>query len=242
MNNNIKKIEEKDSSLYYKKELNNLLDVCIQSYINTDYEKLEVELRKYRKIKRKMSDEIDSFENDEEKTIIYKSKFVQTYNIMNKLLNIYIKKQKINNEIISVLQSFSKAREVIFYLYKNHNVRQNMIIKSNIDIKRSTLSDLLNKLISIRCVDRINVGKYPIYNLTIDCRRYVYDNFEQFNEVRIISRQELDSDRNNFIEKKEKAKWGNNIYQKKLYYPEINKMVKEDYCVYGRNKETISNT
>ena len=125
---------------------------------------------------------------------------------------------------------------------KNHNVRQNMIIKSNIDIKRSTLSDLLNKLISIRCVDRINVGKYPIYNLTIDCRRYVYDNFEQFNEVRIISRQELDSERNNFIEKKEKAKWGNNIYQKKLYYPEINKMVKEDYCVYGRNKETISNT
>lgn len=242
MNDNIKKIEEKDSSLYYKKELNNLLDVCIQSYINTDYEKLEVELRKYRKIKRKMSDEIDSFENDEEKTIIYKSKFVQTYNIMNKLLNIYIKKQNINNEIISVLRSFSKAREVIFYLYKNHNVRQNMIIKSNIDIKRSTLSDLLNKLISIRCVDRINVGKYPIYNLTIDCRRYVYDNFEQFNEFRIISKQELDSERNNFIEKKEKAKWGNNIYQKKFYDPEINKMVKEDYCVYGRNKETISNT
>ena len=242
MNDNIKKIEEIDSSLYYKKELNNLLDICIQSYINTDYEKLEVELRKYRKIKRKMSDEIDSLENDEEKTIIYKSKFVQTYNIMNKLLNIYIKKQKINNEIISVLQSFSKAREVIFYLYKNYNVRQNMIIKSNIDIKQSTLSDLLNKLISIRCVDRINVGSHPIYNLTIDCRRYVYDNFEQFNEVRIISKQELDSERNNFIEKKEKANWGNNIYQKKLYHPEINKMVKEDYCVYGRNKETISNT
>lgn len=236
-----KNIKDIDNSI--KMELNDFTCICVQAYMNSDYENIESILRKYRKKKRKVAMEIKSLEDLNDKTMVYKGQFVQTYNLMNKLLEIRNQKQNIKNQIIGVMQSSSKAKEVIFYLYKNDNVRQNMI-KKEINIKSTTLYDLLNKLISIRCVERLGNGSYPVYNLTIDCRRYVYENFEQFNEVRMVyqKKEMIDEETNNFFEGFEKRKLSEidkGISLKKYVYQEFNNKIKGDYIQYGKIKETI---
>lgn len=91
-------------------ELNDFTCICVQAYMNSDYENIESILRKYRKKKRKVAMEIKSLEDLNDKTMVYKGQFVQTYNLMNKILEIRNQKQNIKNEIIGVMQSSSKAK------------------------------------------------------------------------------------------------------------------------------------
>lgn len=211
-------IVNKETNANIKMQLNDFTNVCLKAYLDNNYENLEQALMKERKLKKRIVEDINIMEAESGENVYqsfkYRYQYIQTYNIMNKLLNLHIRKQNIEKDIIGVINSFGRARDVIFFLYNNSDVRQ-CTMKNQMDISPSTLHDLLEELVSIRCVEKIYAKKIPIYNLTVDGRRYVDDNFGSFNEVRIINKEELrDCQKNVFEQRLEKSKlMDNNIIQ-----------------------------
>lgn len=234
LNNNV--LISNGNNTKMKMELNDLTNVCLQAYLDNNYENLEQVLKKNRKRKKQVLEDIKSLEAECVEGVYqafeYRYQYIQTYNIMNKMLNLQDRKRSIQNDMIGVMNSFRRARDVIFFLYKNSNVRQ-CTMKRQMDISPSTLHDLLNALESIRCVEKIKISYYPVYNLTVDGRRYVDDNFSLFNEVRIIDKEELrDCQKSVFEQKTEKSKLleNNAIHEMKRYEYQYSTKNKKEEC------------
>ena len=72
----------------------------------------------------------------------------------------------------------------------------------------------------------------------------MYENFEQFNEVRMMyqKKEMIDEETNIFFEGVERRKLSEidkGISLKKYAYQEFNNKIKGDYIQYGKIKETI---
>lgn len=198
-----------DEMIKMEMKVNEFTNLCLQSYIEDNFDDLELLLKHHRKARKKITKEIQSIED---MSIVYKCQFVQTYNIMDKILNIVNRKQSIKNDMVGITSTFKDAKAVIFYLYSNTYVRQ-CNISHEFNIPKSTLSDLLKALVTVRCVEKIeSSNRYPIYNLTIDGRRYVEENYNEFNEKSIIDQDELMySNQQIFTQKKEIDKLSNKL-------------------------------
>lgn len=110
--------------------------------------------------------------NYADQSIIQYTKMVQTYNIFNKLVQSQERRASFAENISLVEKRYGKAREVLIYLYHHVHV-QHKELKDILGIRPSTLSDLLNVLMEINCVEKIESGRCSFYNLTNDGRKYL---------------------------------------------------------------------
>lgn len=188
----------------YEKELNQMqmqnnefAQMCIQLFEEKSYEELELYLEQYRKKRKLLKKELDN----QDLSIVYKSQFVQTFNIMYKLLEISNREHDLQINVIGITKNRKNAKPVILYLYKNPYARQRDI-RNNINIARTTLSDLLKELVSARLVHKFENNENPFYELTVEMAQYVKNNFEDFNEVEIIDYDEIINYKKDVIEVK----------------------------------------
>lgn len=142
-------------------------------YVNGNLADLSKKLSDTRKIRKILKRELDSIP---EQTVVLVGQYVQTYNIFNKLTQ--LKKRNINfaEELVFAIKKHSEAKRIIQYLYKHPNTQHEVICKE-LDIPRSTLSDVMLILEEIHCIIRISIGKYTLYELSDEARQFVKKNY-----------------------------------------------------------------
>lgn len=180
----------------------------ISSYEDEDIKQLKNILDNTRDIRKKITSDLRESENQKE---ICESKFVQTYNIFNELYRDSVEKKFISTQIDLLITINSKTRDIIYYMY-NHVFVQHKDIKQNINISGSTLSNVLKRLETNKCITKIPIGKYSFYSLTVDTRAYVernmkkewqatdFDNFKTRSTQ--LTKERMEIDKNNYNSEK----------------------------------------
>lgn len=159
----------------------------LQSYLEHDLSEVNRLLREQRRLRKTLTNEIRNYADQ---SIILYTKLVQTYNIFNKLVQSQERRDNFAENISIIEKRYSRAREVLVYLYQHVHV-QHKELKETLRICPSTLSDLLNVLADIGCVEKIESGRCSFYNLTNDGRKYL-------REVHPYIDKELSVDRDRF--------------------------------------------
>lgn len=140
-----------------------------QAYFERDFGEINRLLQEQRSLRKTLTNELRNYADQ---SIVLYTKLVQTYNIFNKLIQNEEQKKDFAENILLVEKRYEKAREVLVYLYRHAHV-QHKELKNDLGIPPSTLSDLLNVLRDIECVEKIESGRCSFYNLTNDGRKYL---------------------------------------------------------------------
>lgn len=177
-----------------------ITDSYLQAYQNKDFATMNQMLHEQRKLRKELTVELRKCQVQ---SIISAGKVVQTYNIFNKISQIENEKKSFGQEMDIVIQSYRHAREVLVYLYK-HKHAQHKILKEEFDIAASTLSDLLEVLIEMDCVERLKNGKYSFYNLTNEGRKYVKDTIKGVDDEVIVDMDTFKECSRNISKKKQR--------------------------------------
>ena len=153
-------------------------DDFLSAYESNDLNQLKEILDSQRFIRRIFTQELRK--NHNPITIIL-SKFVQTYNIFNKILQLNSEKKDFESQMVVVTKSYSKAEDILVYLYRHAYVRHKELA-ANLDISRSTLTDTLQILERYECIEKIGKTKCALYSLTSAGRKYVRDNLSEVGD------------------------------------------------------------
>lgn len=195
----------------FQKLLMESTNTYFQAYFERDFGEINQILQEQRSLRKTLTNEMRNYPDQ---SIVVYAKLVQTYNIFSKLVQNEEQRKDFAENISFVERRYERAREVLVYLYKHMHV-QHKELKDNLGIPPSTLSDLLNVLREIECVERIESGRCSFYNLTNAGRKYL-------RQVHPDIDQEWDIDRDSFgVEVREivkEKKRAENIISRTDYY------------------------
>lgn len=174
------------------------VDSFLNSLINKDMVAVEQMLKKQRKIRKLITEELRRYPDE---AVIISSKYVQTYNLMNKMLQNERRKRNIAVTMKLIEQSYVHTKKVLIYLYRHVNV-QHKTLANVMDIPKSTLSDLLRVLETAGCVEKIEQGKFSFFNLTVEGRKYVRETVTDIDQEVIVDQRSFRSDVLRLVENK----------------------------------------
>jgi len=216
----INEISLDQSDDFLEEELFIITDSYLQAYQKNDYKALHQMLKEQRKLRKELTKKLRTCYDQ---TMIIASKFLQTYNIFNKLVQEENYKQTFKLEMDFIKQTHNKTKVVLWYLYKNDCV-QHKTLKEKADMPASTLTNLLQLLEDVECVEKIKSGKNSFYRLTNEGCQYA-DNMFRDNEEIIIEEGDfrinsLGIMKNRYVleTKAEKYKFNLNYSNRRAYY------------------------
>lgn len=165
-------------------------DSYLQAYQKNDFEALQKMLECQRKVRNELTIELRGCQYQ---AIVISSKLVQTYNIFNKIIHTENEKKHFEKNMDMVEQTHKNVKQVLKYLYKHMHV-QHKILKQELEIPGSTLTDLLNVLEKVECIERIKSGKCSFYNLTNEGRQYARNKIRGIEDEIIIDPERFRDD------------------------------------------------
>lgn len=175
-----------------------MVDSFLDGYANKDLAGVEQMLKDQRKLRKQLTGELREHSDE---IVVISSKYVQTYNLMNKMVQNEKRRRGIADTMSFIEQSYSHTRAVLRYLYRHTNV-QHKILSDRLDIPKSTLSDLLKVLEMAGCVERMQKGKFSFFNLTVEGRKYVRENINGIDREVVIDQRAFRSGVQELVEVK----------------------------------------
>lgn len=144
---------------FIEKEKNELLYL----YLNKNYDELSSKLESQRKLRREFTKII----KDNQSPIVYIAQYIQVYNLINKIFQEDIKKQKFNNKAKCVFNQYKSAKLVVEYIYKYPFVNLKKILNT-IEIDPEKVIEILKQLVDIDFVNAITCNDQIYYTITAD--------------------------------------------------------------------------
>lgn len=161
------------------------VDSLLDAFVNKDMILVEQMLKDQRKLRKMITEELRGYSDE---AVVVSSKYIQTYNLINKMVQNEKRRNRIGDNMCMIEQSYSDTRKVLVYLYRHTHV-QHKVLTRELDIPRSTLSDLLKVMEKAGCVEKISTGKFSFFSLTVEGRRYVKESVDGVEREVIIDQQ-----------------------------------------------------
>lgn len=165
-------------------------DAYLDAYENNHLDHLKELLNNQRRLRRLLTAKLRDYPDQ---VAIVSSKFVQTYNIFNKILQLNMDRHNLESQMAIIIKSYSRAEDILSYLYRHAHVRHKTLLEE-LKIPRSTLTDTLQILERYDCVERIGEGRGALYNLTNEGRKYVRNNLNGIDNEIIIDYDSFQKD------------------------------------------------
>lgn len=174
------------------------VDTFLGGFENKDLDRIEQMLNEQRRLRKVISREIRRYPDE---AVVVSCKYVQTYNLMNKMVQSEKRRRNIADTMALIEQTYTHTRKVLIYLYRHTNVQHGVLVKA-LNIPKSSLSDLLKVLEKAGCVERIQNGKCSFFNLTVEGRKYVKETIHTSEQEVIIDQRVFRSGVQQFVEVK----------------------------------------
>lgn len=171
------------------------VDSFLVGFENKDLDRIEQMLKEQRKLRKVITGELRRHPDE---AVLVSCKYVQTYNLMNKIVQIEKRRRNISDTMALIEQTYTHTRKVLIYLYRHNNVQHGILVKS-LNIPKSSLSDLLKVLEKAGCVERIHNGKCSFFNLTVEGRKYVKETIHTSEQEVIVDQRVFRSGVQQFI-------------------------------------------
>ena len=176
-----------------------MTELYLQSYEKRDLNTIRNLLDEQRHMRKELTKELRECEYQ---AIVISGKLVQTYNIFNKLLQYETQSFDFEHDMKIIERSHKHVGEVLQYLYKHMHV-QHKTLRERFGIAASTLSDLMNALEKVECIEKLKCGKFTYYNLTNEGRRYIKSLFPEIDNEVVVDVDQFKSEVQNIVDCKE---------------------------------------